>query len=184
MIIKSLSSVLDLKKYRGAATALRQNNSNLTIVNLLPTEKYLYGVVPREMPHSWPEEALKAQAVAARGFAVASINKYIDHGFNLCNTVNSQVYGGYEAEQSRTNRAVDLTRGQVITYNGHLAIPYYHSSSGGHTEDSENIWTNAVPYIRGVQDEYSLNSPHKEWEKALKKSEIESILRKKQFNCW
>lgn len=164
------------KKFRGAATAFRQKNSDLTIVNLVPTEKYLYGVVPREMPHSWPEEALKAQAVAARGFAVASMNKYSDYGFNLCSTVNSQVYGGYDAEQSRTNQAVDLTRGQVITYNGHLAIPYYHSSSGGHTEDSENIWTNTVPYIRGVKDEYSLNSPHSQWERELKKTEIETIL--------
>ncbi len=169
------------KKYRGAATATRQNNSDLTVINLLPMEMYLYGVVPREMPHSWPEEALKAQAVAARGFAVASLKKYAEFGFNFCSTVHSQVYGGFEAEQSSTNRAVDLTKGQIITYNGHLAIPYYHSSSGGRTESSENIWTNSVPYIRGVSDEYSLNSPHTEWEVALEKEEIESILKKNQY---
>ena len=163
-------------------TATRENNSDLTVINLLPMEKYLYGVVPREMPHSWPEEALKAQAVAARGFTVASLNKYIEFGFNLCSTVHSQVYGGYDVEQRSTNRAVDQTKGQIITYNGHLAIPYYHSTSGGRTESSENIWTNAVPYIRGVSDKYSLNSPHSEWEVALSKEEIESLLMKNQYH--
>ncbi|SFH45345.1 SpoIID/LytB domain protein [Tindallia magadiensis] len=165
------------KKYRGAVTALRDNNNRLTIINVLPMEKYLYGVVPREVPHSWPEEALKAQAVAARGFAVASLNKYENLGFHLCSTVNSQVYGGYEAEQQRTNHAVDATRGQVITYNGHLAIPYYHSTSGGHTEDSENIWTNAVPYVRGVTDQYSSSSPHTNWEKTVSTKEAQDLLR-------
>ncbi|SDY85281.1 SpoIID/LytB domain-containing protein [Tindallia californiensis] len=165
------------KKYRGAVTALIDNNNRLSIINVLPMEKYLYGVVPREVPHSWPEEALKAQAVAARGFAVASLNKYESLGFHLCSTVNSQVYGGYEAEQQRTNHAVDATRGQIITYNGHLAIPYYHSTSGGHTEDSENIWTNAVPYVRGVSDQYSYSSPHTNWEKTISGEEARDLLK-------
>lgn len=168
------------KRYRGATTAIRQKNSDLTVINLLPMEQYLYGVIPREMPHSWPEEALKAQAVAARGFAVASYDKYAEFGFNLCDTVHSQVYGGFDVEQIKTNRAVDTTKSQVITYNGHLAIPYYHSSSGGHTESSENIWTNPVPYIRGIEDKYSLNSPHSNWEVELSRGEIETILKRNQ----
>ncbi|SMP49925.1 SpoIID/LytB domain-containing protein [Anoxynatronum buryatiense] len=169
-------------KYRGSVTAIRKPFENVTVINRLPIEQYLYGVVPREMPHSWSLEALKAQAVAARGFAIANLGKYRDLGFDVCTTVNSQVYGGYTSEQSSTNQAVDQTTGIVMTYQGELVIPYYHSNSGGRTESSENVWREAVPYARGVDDSYSLNAPHASWEVSMTYPELEQAMRNNQMN--
>lgn len=169
-------------RFRGGATAKRSTGSDMTIINKLPLEEYLYGVVPREMPTSWHIEALKAQAVAARGFAVTSLNKYKTLGFNLCNTVNSQVYGGYDVESASTNRAVDETKGKLVTYNGQPITPYYHSNSGGQTENSENIWSDALPYLRGVKDEYSLGVSTATWTAVLTGEEIKALLAKEQID--
>ncbi len=169
-------------RFRGGATALRSAGSDMTIKNKLPLEEYLYGVVPKEMPTSWPLEALKAQAVAARGFAITSLNKYRALGFNLCNTVNSQVYGGYDVEAASTNKAVDETKGKLVTYNGQPITPYYHSNSGGQTENSESIWSDALPYLRGVKDEYSLGVPTATWTAVLTAEEIKALLEKDQVN--
>jgi stage II sporulation protein D len=173
---------VDNTKYRGAITATRKNSHWLTIINRLSIEQYLYGVVPREMPSSWHMEALKAQAVAARGFAMANIGKYQNNGFDLCTTVNTQVYGGYSSEHQRTNQAVDQTSGKVMTADGKLVIPYYHANSGGHTESSEYVWNEAVSYARGVSDPYSLNEPYAEWETNLSHQEIEQMLLERQID--
>ena len=162
--------------YRGGITAKRLFNSDMTIINKLPLEEYLYGVIPSEVFASWPMEALKAQAVAARGFAVTNLNKYKKFNFNLCTTTYSQVYKGYSGEHPNTNKAVDETKDLVITYDGKLIEPYYHSNSGGHTEDSENVWTNPLPYIRGVKDDFSLDAPYSTWSASFTKEEIKECL--------
>ncbi len=163
-------------KYRGGITAKRLSNSDMTIINKLPLEEYLYGVVPSEMPALWPKEALKAQAVAARGFAVTGLNKYRQFDFNLCTTTSSQVYKGYSGEHTNTNNAVDETKNMVITYNGKLIEPYYHADSGGYTENSENVWTNSLPYIRGVKDDFSSDTPYSNWSVSLGKGDIKNRL--------
>ncbi len=165
-------------KYRGGITAKRLSNSDMTIINKLPLEEYLYGVVPSEMPASWPIEALKAQAVAARGFVLSNLNKYSQFDFNLCTTTSSQVYKGYSGEHINTNKAVDETVSQVMTYNGNIVEPYFHSNSGGHTEDSENIWSNPLPHIRGVKDDFSLGGPNSNWSESFTKEEIKKQLAK------
>lgn len=166
------------KNYRGAITAKRLSNSDMSIVNKLLLEEYLYGVVPKEMPASWSLEALKAQAVAARGTAVSGINRFRNLGFDLCNTTRSQVYAGYDIEHPNSNQAVDETRNKLLTYNGEIANAFYHSNSGGHTENSENIWSAPVPYIRGVKDDFSLNTTNSIWMEALTKEQIKSLLEK------
>lgn len=168
--------------YRGGITAKRLSNSDMTIINTLPLEEYLYGVIPGEMPVSWPQEALKAQAVAARGFALSNFNKYEEFDFNLCTTVNSQVYKGYSVEKPNSNRAVDETKGKVVTYRGKIIEPYYHSNSGGQTENSENVWSTPLPYIKGVADEFSLDSQHSTWSVVLTADEIKSALEKHNIN--
>ncbi|HZK38045.1 MAG TPA: SpoIID/LytB domain-containing protein [Clostridia bacterium] len=162
--------------YRGGVTAKRLSGSDMTIINKLPLEEYLYGVIPAEMPASWPAEALKAQAIAARGFAAANLNKYERFDFNLCTTTSSQVYKGYSGEHPNTNKAVDETINIVMFYNGSLIEPYYHSNSGGCTEDSENIWLNPLPYIRGVMDDFSLDAPYSTWSVSFTKEEIKNYL--------
>ncbi|KAB3527679.1 SpoIID/LytB domain-containing protein [Alkaliphilus serpentinus] len=173
---------LDGRNFRGEVTAKRMEDNDMAIINRVNFEEYLYGVVPKEMSYNWPMEALKAQAVAARGFAAASMNKFITKGFNLCSTVNSQAYGGYDSEHPNTNRAVDETKDIVMTYEGELIIPYFHANSGGLTEDSENIWSGTVPYIRGIQDDYSLNTNHSTWSKNMTMDEIKSALLKNNID--
>ena len=142
------------KKYRGEIELRRFTDSDMTVINVINIAEYLYGVVPKEMGASYPLEALKAQAVAARTYTYMSMGSYKKWDFDLVNTVESQVYGGYDAEQPSTNRAVDETKGKKVLYNGKLASMHYFSSSGGMTEDAKNVWGNDVPYLKSVPDPY------------------------------
>ncbi len=122
-------------------------------VNVIDVELYLYGVVGREMGYNYHLEALKAQAIAARSHALASIspdNVYYD----VTATIASQTYGGYGAESDLIRKAVDKTRGQVILYRDEPAPAFFSSNAGGYTEDIENIWnSNALP-LKGVESPY------------------------------
>lgn len=170
------------KKYRGEIILKRSPNSDMTVINYLRLEHYLYGVLPKEMSGSSPLEALKAQAVAARTYAISTINKHEELGFNLCATTNCQVYGGYEVEKPRSNMAVDETVGKVLVYDGKIITPFYHANSGGYTEDSENVWSVKLPYIRGVKDDFSLGGPNSTWTKVYEEGEMEKILKSAGFN--
>lgn len=163
---------INKKPYRGAVSVRMDENMKLTVINVLPLEEYLYGVVPKEMPSSWKEEALKAQAVAARTYTIRNLNKFDKLGFDICTTQNCQVYGGISAENDRTNRAVDETRSLIMYYQNEPIQAVYHSSSGGSTEDAENIWGEKTPYLRGVSDEFSLGSPHDVWEYRTNKQQL------------
>ena len=159
-------------EYRGAARFIR-TDLGLTVINYVDLEDYLKGVVPGEMPASWPVEALKAQAVCARNYALCNWNKFQKYGFNLDDTVQSQVYLGVKAEQPSTNRAVEETEGIFLKYGDSYANTFFFSSSGGHTENSENVWTNAIPYLIGVEDPYDTS---KEWNVPYTPDEIEEKL--------
>lgn len=167
---------VDGKKYRGEIIIRRYPESDMTVINYLGLDEYLYGVLPKEMSGDWPIEALKAQAVAARNYALASMHKHVDHGFNLCDTIDCQVYGGYGVEKPRSNRAVDETTGKILTYNGKIVSAFFHSNSGGRTENSENIWSIALPYIRGVDDQFSIGAPNSNWTKIYTPAQIQNIL--------
>lgn len=162
--------------YRGGFGAKRKNTTDITLINYLYMHEYLYGVVPREMSKDWPIEALKAQAIVARNFACANMTKFMDYGFNLDNTVNSQVYGGYGYEGEISNQAVDETENLTLLHENSLVQAYYHSNSGGYTENSENVWSAALPYLKGRYDPFSLGAPNDEWTLEYDKSFIESKL--------
>lgn len=147
--------------YRGRAEVGANSSAALAGINELPLEEYLYGVVPRELsPVIWPElEALKAQAVAARTYAVRGLGKRRADGYDLFATITDQVYGGYQDEHPVSNRAVDETAGVVATYNGQLIEALFYSTSGGHTASNEESFNSApVPYLRGVPDAQRGNS--------------------------
>ncbi|SHJ87815.1 SpoIID/LytB domain-containing protein [Tepidibacter formicigenes] len=167
---------VDGKKYRGSIIFKRINNSNMTVINRLKLDEYLYGVVPKEMSGSWHIEALKAQAVAARNYAIMNMGKYKNYGFDLTNDTYSQVYGGYDAEHPNSNKAVDETKNKIMVYNGKIVDALYHSNSGGRTENSENIWSNKVPYLRGVEDSYSIGYPNDNWSVSFTKNDIQNKL--------
>lgn len=137
------------KAYRGKIEVFVNANGGLTVVNVVPMEEYLLGVVPKEL--SLPQiEAQKAQAIAARTYAVANTNGFASQGFDMLPTVRSQVYDGVSSESAMGTQAVLQTRGLIATYKGKPIMAYYTSTCGGRTEDSENIFDHAEPYLRGV----------------------------------
>ncbi len=125
-------------------------DGKLTIVNNLPLEEYLLGVVPSEMPSKWNIEAHKAQAIAARSYAIANLNKRGSKGYDLKDTPADQAYGGATSETPQTTHAVLSTRGEVLTYNDRIIPAYYHASSGGKTIQAGKIWNHDLPYIQSV----------------------------------
>lgn len=168
--------LIDQKWYRGEVDLIRAAGG-VTAINRLPMQDYLYGVVPAEMPTSWPLEALKAQAVAARTYTVTSLGKEADKGYDLCNTVHCHVYGGAGVERSRSNQAVAETEGEILTWGGKPIIAYYHSSSGGYTDSGEEVWKRPLPYIQAVKD-FDHESPKFVWNQHFNGSQLRAGLRK------
>ena len=142
------------KEYRGSLVIFRFDESDLTVINVLDLEEYLYGVVPKEIATGHPIEALKAQAVVARTYALGKLGKYEKWKFDLTYTTSDQAYGGVSSEEKDTTKAVDETRGEIVTYEGEPITTYYFSTSAGYTENSENVWTAKVPYLVAVEDKY------------------------------
>lgn len=137
------------KWYRGYLM-IQNRGQKLTVINNVTLEDYIKGVVPSEMPSSWEIEALKAQAIAARSYALANLGKRAALGFDLKDTPEDQAYGGASAETSKTNSAVNDTAGLVLTYNYKVISAYYSASAGGQTISSKDLWGKDLPYIRSV----------------------------------
>jgi stage II sporulation protein D len=148
------------KPYRGQIEVVPAGKK-LNAVNALGLEQYLAGVVPDEMPAAWPEEALKAQAVAARSYALA--HRVTGREFDLYADVRSQVYGGVEAEDARATKAIQATAGEVVTYEGKIADTLFHSTSGGRTVSAAEAFGATVPYLVSVDDPHSAISPVHSW---------------------
>ena len=139
------------KPYRGKIEVFANTRGALTVVNVIGLEDYVRGVVPNELsPGGYPAiEALKAQAIAARTYALRNRGQFSSEGYDLLPTTRSQVYRGLSSEHPLSSRAVEETRGIVATYNGEPINALYTSTCGGRTENSENIFNDAVPYLRG-----------------------------------
>jgi stage II sporulation protein D len=162
--------------YRGALEFRPSPFGGMAVVNVASLDDYVQGVVPGEVPSSWPVEALKAQAVAARSYALAT-----DAGgpvFDQYPDTRSQVYSGADAEQPRTNAAVSDTANEVLRYGGAIAATYFFSTSGGKTEDIQNVFYGAkpVPYLVGVKDPYDGFSPKHRWRMTMSKHSLQSKL--------
>ncbi len=151
--------VLQQRRYRGRLQLMRQG-TGLQAVNHVSLETYLPSVVGSEMPASWPQPALRAQAVAARTYALRQ--RRPAEPFDLRATVSSQVYKGVDSETDTTREAVAATRSQVLTYGGSLIEAVFHSSSGGTTEASGELWAQQLPYLVPVQD-FDDHSPVRRW---------------------
>jgi stage II sporulation protein D len=149
-------------RYRGALQ-ISPSGGGLIAVNALGLESYVRGVVARESPAGWPAEALKAQAVAARTYAVTTAKT--GGAFDQYADTRSQVYGGANAETTTTNAAIAATRGEVVTYGGEPAVTFFFSTSGGRTENVENsfLGSSPKPWLRSVRDPYDRVSPKHRW---------------------
>lgn len=156
--------------YRGRARIV-PTNKGLTAVNQVDLEQYLYSVLGAEMDGNWPLEALKAQAVAARTYALYKRQSSANSVYDLGSTQASQVYKGLQTESQRTLMAVSATNGQVLTYRGKIILAAFHSASGGHTENVEDVWSDPLPYLRGVPD-YDQGTPGYQWVKNFSPTEL------------
>ncbi|MBW4443171.1 MAG: SpoIID/LytB domain-containing protein [Plectolyngbya sp. WJT66-NPBG17] len=162
--------------YRGRVY-LVPTGKGLTAVNYVDLEQYLFSVLGAEMNGNWPQEALKAQAVAARSYAVYKLQgarNSINSVFDLDDTTRSQVYNGVQSESTGTQQAVLSTAGQVLAYNNRVVEAYFHSSAGGCTEGSENVWSTALPYFQSRQVGFDEGTPVSAWSKTLSLSEMSS----------
>jgi stage II sporulation protein D len=161
--------------YRGRVRLIVQNQG-VTALNLVDFEEYLYSVVGAEAIPSWPLEALKAQAVAARTYALYKSSTAQSLPFDLDTTTSTQVYKGLESEYVSTHEAVNSTQGQILTYNNKPILAVFHASSGGHTENVEDVWSSALPYLRGVVD-YDQLSPVFQWSKSFTSAELGTLIK-------
>jgi stage II sporulation protein D len=169
-------SVAGYGTYRGALETVPTESQagSLNVVNALALAQYVKGVMPNEVPPSWPAEELKAQAVAVRSIALTS--DVGGNGFDLYSDTRSQVYKGLESEYASTNAAVAATRGQVLMYGGKVAEALYSACSGGHTESAVNVFGSPVPYLVGVPDPYDSTCPLHEWTLKFSGPEISAKL--------
>jgi stage II sporulation protein D len=151
---------VDGRGYHGKLT-VSSDGKQLTVVNTVGLEQYLKGVVPAEMPSKWPPEALKAQAVAARSYALANLAKA--KAYDLYGDTRDQVYGGIAAESPQASAAVDATRAQVVLYGGKVANTLFFSTSGGRTVSALESIGVPVPYLVSVDDPYDVLSPYHDW---------------------
>ena len=149
--------------YRGVLEIRPDTFGGVNVINAVALEDYIAGVVARESPSSWPAEALKAQAVAARTYAMTTSKA--GAGFDHYADTRSQVYGGVAAETESTNAAVAATRGQVVTYDGAPVVTFFFSTSGGRTENVENtnVGAGPKPWLKSVADPFDDVSPKHRW---------------------
>ncbi len=162
---------LGKRRYRGELRVGMQGQ-RLIVVNHLGIERYLMSVVGSEMPKSWPKAALRAQAVAARTYALKKLRK--DGFYDINSTESSQVYLGIESETASTRKAVNSTRSLVVLHKGKLISAVFHSSSGGQTEASGEVWKYQLPYLISVRD-YDQHSPKYHWKMMFSSQELNKI---------
>ena len=151
-------------------------NRRVFVVNEVGVEDYVRSVVPSEVPSDWPLEALKAQAILARTYALYQKAERGSSDFDLDATVQSQVYGGVASEDGRTSQAVETTAGRVVRFRGQLAFTPYHSTSAGPTEDAVEVWGIDLPYLKGVDCSFDTESPAARWTRRVPLEEIEASL--------
>ncbi|MBI4549735.1 MAG: SpoIID/LytB domain-containing protein [Candidatus Omnitrophica bacterium] len=167
------------KDYREIIQIKKTGDGKILVVNDVGLEEYLRGVLPREMPANWPIEALKAQAVASRTFALFQSLSRRDRDYTLASDVIGQVYGGRAAEHWLTDRVIAQTRGEILTYAGDIFPAYFSSTCAGHTTHCEYNWDiHPHPSLSGVSCIYCLRSKHYGWKNSLPAAEVEKRLKR------
>ncbi|MDP4110410.1 MAG: SpoIID/LytB domain-containing protein [Bacillota bacterium] len=168
-------------KYYGGFEYNRLSGNDITVINVLSLSDYVKGVIPYEMNPSWPIEALKAQALCAKSYALSVSGKHRSSGFDLCNTDDCQVYRGTSLATDASDEAVDGVNGLGVLYDGEPAQTFFHSSNGGSTEDAANVWGKDIPYLKAVPDSFEdlKSAAHGVWTKTITPAQVTTILRNK-----
>jgi stage II sporulation protein D len=153
----------------------RVQNSGILLINELPLEDYVAGVLPAEMPESFPLEALKAQAVTIRTYALRNKGKHSSTGCDVCDTTHCEVYAGIVDGKPQCRKAVTDTAGVMLTYGGEPAHVFFSADGGGSTQNYADNWPRSnLPYLRGVRDPEGV--PHTQWEKTVTLAELAGLL--------
>lgn len=162
-------------RYRGEVI-IDPSSEGILIINRVELEDYLQSVVPSEVPSTWPEEALKAQAICARTYVIREMLNKTNQPFDVSKTTSSQVYSGMDKENPRTTKAVEDTKGTILIYNGEPIEAFFHSNAGGYTEKPENVWTKSLPYLLHVDSSYDADAPNYSWEDRLLSKDADRLL--------
>ncbi|MDP4152982.1 MAG: SpoIID/LytB domain-containing protein [Bacillota bacterium] len=171
--------------YHGGLEFKRMTGDDVTVVSVVSMDDYVKGVLPYEMSPSWNVEALKAQAVCARTYAIVNHNKHISQGFNVCDETDCQVYNGNSQEGANVVTAANETSGQLLTYSGSPISTFYHSSNGGYTESVKNVWgSEDKPYYTPVPDTYEDldNINNGRWSSTVSGADLGEYLRGKNYD--
>ncbi|MGN0986041.1 MAG: SpoIID/LytB domain-containing protein [Candidatus Enterenecus sp.] len=183
-------SYMNNNRWYGGFRYERIKGGDLTIVNMVTLDDYVKGVVPHEMSNSWPIEALKAQAVAARSYALSMLNRHSSYHFDICPTTHCQAYSGLSRAGSNSDAACDATAGVVATSNGSPASCFYYSSNGGASESSSVVWGSSqskYPYLVGVVDPYEAlvesSIPGYSWTRQYTAAQLTAQLNSKGYAC-
>jgi len=169
------------KPYRGWVELRKKKNGLLLVVNDLDLEEYLKGVIAAEVPPDWEYEALKAQAVASRTYALYEKRMAGKRPYHILSTITSQVYNGVNGEHVKAVQAVKETNGIVLTYRGKVIPAFYHANCGGHTENASEIWGIDAPYLKGVDCECQDIKKDGLWEKRISVSRLIHVLRRQGY---
>ena len=173
--------IINGRRFRGNMEFIKKDNSGLMVINYIELEDYIKGILYHEVSHYWPIEALKAQAVVCRTYALNQMQENKSKDYDVTADIYSQVYGGRTSERYRTNEAVEATRGEVLTFEGDIFPAYYHATCAGHTEDASLVWNTDIPPLKGVACNYCKNSPHFQWHAVLSTREVEDALAKSEY---
>jgi stage II sporulation protein D len=162
------------RKYRGTFLITQ----SFVLINVLDVESYVQGVVPAEAGSNRPKEYLKVQAILSRTYGLRQSLARSSRGYDVSDTTSDQVYKGAGTETPSTNQAVKETAGQVLTHGNALAFAPFHSDSGGHTAASAHVWTEDLPYLRGVKEAVAYQSPNSNWTVRLTAPQVQAALKK------
>lgn len=169
---------LDSRQYRGVIEfrwQLEKGVAKLSAIHPVPLETYVVGIISSEVPKSWPLEVLRAQAIAARTYAVWQKFRRLDRPYHMESSVLDQVYGGVQREHSLAEQAVQSTYGEVLTYEAKPIQAYFHSTCGGHTEDAKESMGVSFPYLKGVKCGYCSNAATAKWEYHMTREQLGKI---------
>ncbi len=171
-------------KWYGGFEYRRSTGGNLNVINVVDVDDYVKGVLPYEMSPAWPLEALKAQAVCARTYALLQTKHRDSYRFDVCTTTDCQVYQGANQASALTDRAVEETAGMAAMYGGKYAETYYYASNGGASESSENVWSMPLPYLVGKEDPYegTISIPDYVYTMTYSYSQLSALLKSKGYS--
>ncbi|MDD5565313.1 MAG: SpoIID/LytB domain-containing protein [Candidatus Omnitrophica bacterium] len=173
--------ILNGRRFRGDALIIKEKDNTFSVVNYIGLEDYVKGVLYHEVSHYWPQEALKAQAVASRTFAFYQAQENAAKDFDVTCDFYSQMYGGRAAERYRTSFAVEVTKGEILVYEGKVFPAYFHATCAGHTEDASLLWDTDLPVLKGVVCNFCKDSPHFKWHYVVSLKGLQEALKKSGY---